>query len=208
MDKEMTITGDTVKVVPLKYFYFVLKRVADVLISFIGILFLVPLMIFVKVLYLLSGDFHSIFYRQKRLGKHGKEIRIFKFRTMVVNAEEILEDWLKNNPEKRKEYLRDRKIDNDPTGLNIEPCGIPSSPFIYVPFSMMPAFRNLLISLSKFLSLRPGLTGYWASHGRSNTTYKERIKMELYYIDHCGILLDLKIIFKTFIAVFKKDGAK
>ena len=114
MDKEMTITGDTVKVVPLKYFYFVLKRVADVLISFIGILFLVPLMIFVKVLYLLSGDFHSIFYRQKRLGKHGKEIRIFKFRTMVVNAEEILEDWLKNNPEKRKEYLRDRKIDNDP----------------------------------------------------------------------------------------------
>src|SRR5699024_9838354 len=85
-----------------------------VLISFIGILFLVPLMIFVKVLYLLSGDFHSIFYRQKRLGKHGKEIRIFKFRTMVVNAEEILEDWLKNNPEKRKEYLRDRKIDNDP----------------------------------------------------------------------------------------------
>ena len=61
---------------------------------------------------------------------------------------------------------------------------------------------------SKFLSLRPGLTGYWASHGRSNTTYKERIKMELYYIDHCGILLDLKIMFKTFIAVFKKDGAK
>ena len=60
MDKEMTITGDTVKVVPLKYLYFVLKRVADVLISFIGILFLVPLMIFVKVLYLLSASIRKI----------------------------------------------------------------------------------------------------------------------------------------------------
>ena len=114
MDKEMAITSDTVKVVPLKYFYFVLKRVMDVLISFVGILCLLPLILFVKVLYICSGDFHSIFYRQKRLGKHGKEIRIFKFRTMVVNAEEILVDWLKNNPEKRKEYLRDRKIEHDP----------------------------------------------------------------------------------------------
>ena len=102
MDKEMAITSDTVKVVPLKYFYFVLKRVMDVLISFVGILCLLPLILFVKVLYICSGDFHSIFYRQKRLGKHGKEIRIFKFRTMVVNAEEILVDWLKNNPEKRR----------------------------------------------------------------------------------------------------------
>ena len=50
----------------------------------------------------------------KKDQEHGKEIRIFKFRTMVVNAEEILEDWLKNNPEKRKEYLKDRKIDKDP----------------------------------------------------------------------------------------------
>ena len=63
MDKEIAITSDVVEPFQVKYLYFVLKRVADVLISFIGILFLVPLMIFVKVLYLLSGDFHSIFYR-------------------------------------------------------------------------------------------------------------------------------------------------
>ena len=223
MDKEIAITSDVVEPFQVKYLYFVLKRVADVLISFIGILFLVPLMIFVKVLYLLSGDFHSIFYRQKRLGKHGKEIRIFKFRTMVANAEEILEDWLKNNPEKRKEYLRDRKIDNDPritkVGNILRKTSLDEFPqFLNIFLGDMPLIGPRPVvpdevkkygkQKNKFLSLRPGLTGYWASHGRSNTTYKERIKMELYYIDHCGILLDLKIMFKTFIAVFKKDGAK
>lgn len=61
---------------------------------------------------------------------------------------------------------------------------------------------------SKFLSIRPGLTGYWASNGRSNVSYSKRMKMELYYVDHCSFGLDLKIIFRTFIKVIKRDGAK
>ena len=60
----------------------------------------------------------------------------------------------------------------------------------------------------KFLSVRPGLTGYWASNGRSNVSYKERMKMELFYVDHCCIRLDLEIIWNTIITVIKRDGAK
>ena len=60
----------------------------------------------------------------------------------------------------------------------------------------------------KFLSIRPVLTGYWASNGRSNISYEERMKIELYYVDNCSILLDIKIIIDTIFAVIKKDGAK
>ena len=61
---------------------------------------------------------------------------------------------------------------------------------------------------AKFLSVKPGLTGYWAANGRSATTYEDRIKLELYYIDHCSLLLDIKIFFKTILSVLKKEGAK
>ena len=61
---------------------------------------------------------------------------------------------------------------------------------------------------AKFLSIKPGLTGYWAANGRSATTYEDRIKLELYYIDHCSLLLDIKIFFKTILSVLKKEGAK
>ena len=61
---------------------------------------------------------------------------------------------------------------------------------------------------AKFLSVKPGLTGYWAANGRSDTTYEDRIKLELYYIDHCSLLLDIKIFFKTILSVLKKEGAK
>ena len=59
----------------------------------------------------------------------------------------------------------------------------------------------------KFLSVKPGLTGYWQVNGRSDTSYEERIQMELYYVDHCSLWLDTKIFFKTFITVLKKEGA-
>lgn len=206
-----------------RYFYFFIKRIFDIFCSLVGILALIPLCIIIKIIYICMKDFHSIFYRQKRLGKNGKIIRIFKFRTMVPNAEEILKDWLENNPEKKKEYLKDRKIDNDPRITKIGNILRKTS------IDEFPQFINILIgdmsligprpvvidevenygkNKAKFLSIRPGLTGYWASNGRNNISYKERMKMELYYVDHCGILLDIQIIFDTIFAVIKKEGAK
>lgn len=206
-----------------KMIYFFIKRIFDIFCSLIGIILLIPISLLVKIVYMCTGDFHSIFYRHKRLGKNGKFIRIFKFRTMVPNADEILRDWLKNNPEKREEYLRDRKIDNDPRITKMGNILRKTS------IDEFPQFINILIgdmsligprpvvkdevevygkNKKKFLSMRPGLTGYWASQGRSNISYDERVKMELYYIDHCGLLLDIRIIFDTIYAVIKKDGAK
>ena len=213
MESNELVMEDISKVYIIKrHMYFGVKRMFDLVCSLVGILFLIPLTILVKICYVCSGDFHSIFFRQKRLGKDSKVIRIFKFRTMVPNAEEILKEWLKSNPEKREEYLRDRKIDNDPRITKIGELLRKAS------LDEFPQFLNIFLGdmsligprpvvldeiekygkdKDKFLSMRPGLTGYWASNGRSNISYEERVKMELFYVDHCGIRLDLKIIWDT-----------
>lgn len=203
--------------------YFAIKRIFDLLCSLVGMLFLIPLAIIIKICYICTGDFHSIFYSQERIGKNGKIFRLYKFRTMVSNADEILQDWLKNNPEKREEYYRDRKIDKDPRitkiGGLLRKTSLDEFPqFINVFLGDMSLIgpRPVVIdeadnygkNKDKFLSIRPGLTGYWASNGRSNVTYDERMEMELFYVDHCGIMFDLKIILNTIVTVLKRDGAK
>ena len=224
MESNELVMEDISKVYIIKrHMYFGVKRMFDLVCSLVGILFLIPLTILVKICYVCSGDFHSIFFRQKRLGKDGKVIRIFKFRTMVPNAEEILKEWLKSNPEKREEYLRDRKIDNDPRitkiGKLLRKASLDEFPqFLNIFLGDMSLIGPRPVVLDeiekygkdkdKFLSMRPGLTGYWASNGRSNISYEERVKMELFYVDHCGICLDLKIIWDTIVTVIKRDGAK
>lgn len=206
-----------------KHLYFLLKRIFDILISFIGIMVMIPMAIVIKLLYLFSGDFKSIFFKQKRLGKDGKIMYIYKFRTMVHNAEEILEQWLINNEDKKKEYFETRKIDNDPRitkiGKILRETSLDEFPQFINIFKgdmsligprpvVIDEANNYGRNKKKFLSLRPGLTGYWAANGRSNTTYKERIKMELYYVDNCSLKLDSKIVLSTIKSVWKKEGAK
>ena len=203
--------------------YFAFKRVFDILCSLVGILFLIPLLIIIKIAYICTGDFKSVLYSQKRIGKNGKIFRLHKFRTMVYNADDILADWLKNNPEKRDEYYRDRKIDNDPritkVGKLLRKTSLDEFPqFLNVLVGQMSMIgprpvvldeaENYGKNKEKFLSVRPGLTGYWASNGRSNVSYKERMKMELFYVDHCCIRLDIQIIWNTIITVIKREGAK
>lgn len=203
--------------------YFAFKRVFDILCSLVGILFLIPLLIIIKIAYICTGDFKSVLYSQERIGKNGKIFRLHKFRTMVYNADDILADWLKNNPEKRDEYYRDRKIDNDPritkVGKLLRKTSLDEFPqFLNVLVGQMSMIgprpvvldeaENYGKNKEKFLSVRPGLTGYWASNGRSNVSYKERMKMELFYVNHCCIRLDIQIIWKTIITVIKREGAK
>lgn len=223
-NKELVFEETQSKSISFKYWYFGFKRIFDVLVSFIGMLFLIPIAVIVKIITVCSGDFHSIFFKQKRLGKYGQFIYIYKFRTMVPNAEEVLNQWLEENEDIREEYYRTRKLENDPRitkiGKILRITSLDEFPqFINVfkgdmsligPRPIVPdEIENYnKTEAKKFLSIRPGLTGYWASNGRSCTTYRKRKQLELYYVDHCSIWLDIKIIFATIIGVLKRDGAK
>lgn len=203
--------------------YLCLKRVTDIFFSIIGILILIPLTIFVKIAYMLSGDFESIFFNHERIGKDGKPFKMYKFRTMVPNADKILKKLLKENKEIAEEYNKYKKLENDP---RITKIGNFLRKFSLDEF---PQFVNIFIGnmslvgprpylyrekkdMGKYYDIikqvKPGLTGYWQVNGRSNTDFKERLLLDEQYIKIRGICLDIKIVFKTFMRVVLRDGAK
>jgi undecaprenyl-phosphate galactose phosphotransferase len=202
--------------------YLIIKRIFDIFCSLIGLVFIIPLTIVIKVIYMLSGDFASVFYFHERIGKNGKTFKMFKYRTMVTNSAEMLEEMLKDK-ELKKEWDEFHKFENDPRITKIGNILRKTS------LDEIPQIINILVgdmsvigprpmiqeevddygkNKNKLLSMRPGLTGWWACNGRSCTSNKQRKKLELYYIDNCSIWLDIKVIFKTVIAVLKRDGAK
>ena len=201
-----------------KSFYLFIKRYFDILISIFGIIILIPLTFIIKIIYIINKDYNSIVYKQNRIGKNGKIIKVYKFRTMIPNAENY-----KFTDKQKKEFLENYKLGNDPRitkiGNFLRKSSLDELPqFINIlkgEMSLVGPRPVILEELEKygnmkkiFLSLTPGLTGYWQVNGRSNTTYNERIKMELYYINNCSLLLDIKIILKTIVVVLKKEGAK
>lgn len=203
--------------------YHIFKRLMDIIIGLVGLVVLAPLTIVIAVANLINKENGPIFYKQKRIGKNGKYFNIFKYRSMCVGADEILKKYLDENPKEREEFEKFRKIENDPritkTGKILRETSLDEVPQV---INLLNGTMSLIgprpivdgeIDIyaddkNKFLSVTPGLTGYWQVNGRSNTTYEERKEMELYYVDHQSLLLDIKIFFKTFAAVLKKDGAK
>lgn len=205
-----------------KYLYFGFKRFFDIFLSLIGSIFLVPLVLIVKIVYMLSGDFHSIFFTHDRIGKGGKVFHMYKFRTMIPNAQEVLQELLKDE-KIREEWQENHKLDNDPRitkmGNILRKTSLDEIPQI---INILKGDMSIIgprplvqeevddygKNKDKLLSVRPGLTGWWACNGRSCTSTKQRRELELYYVDNCSVLLDIKIIFKTVIAVLKREGAK
>lgn len=205
-----------------KTLYFIIKRLFDIVCSLIGCIFLLPIALIVKISYLLSDDAKTIFYKQKRIGKNGKFIYIYKFRSMVVNADEVLKELLKD-PKYKKEWDENQKFENDPRITKMGKILRKTS------LDEVPQFINVLkgdLSLigprpliegeldahngnhEIYEAVKPGLTGWWAANGRSATTYEKRLELEYYYVKHCSILLDIKCVFKTIKAVVFKTGAK
>ena len=202
--------------------YLFFKRAADILVSATVIIVFCWLFL-ILALAVKFSDGGKVIYKHKRVGKCGKVIYISKFRSMRDNADKI-EDCL--TPEQLEEYKREYKVDRDP---RITPLGgflrrtsldeLPQFWDVFVGrisfVGPRPLVEDELTSkygeyAEKLVSVKPGLIGWWAASGRSNTVYEtgERQQRELYYVDHCGILFDLKIIFKTVIEVIKRDGAK
>ena len=205
-----------------KYLYFGVKRLFDILIALIGCLFLLPVILIVKISYLLHKDFNSIFFRQKRIGKNGKEFNLYKFRSMVPNADEVLKELLKDSKYK-EEWDLNQKFEHDPRITSMGNILRKTS------LDELPQFINILIGDMSLIgprplvpgeldshngnhelyeSVRPGISGWWAANGRSATTYERRLELEYYYVQHCSLILDIRCVFRTIKAVIFKTGAK
>ncbi len=206
-----------------KHIYLFIKRVFDLFISLIGFIFLLPVTIIVKLMYMFRGDFKSIFYSQNRIGKDGREFKFYKFRTMVVNADEVLEKLLKEDKEAAKEYSMYKKLKNDPritkVGKFLRKTSLDELPQVINIFIGDMAIignrpylprekKDMGKSFDTIVSTKPGLTGYWQVSGRSDTTFAKRLELESYYSQHCGLKLDIKIFFKTFFVVLLRKGSR
>ena len=211
------------KVEVRKVLYKVVKRLIDILGGLVGCVLLVPITVAVYIARkVLIEDDGPLFYEHLRYGKDGKKFRIYKFRSMCIDADKRLKEYLEQNEEARIEFEENHKLKDDPRitklGKFIRKTSIDELPqFINVLKGDMSLIGPRPIvdgeiekygeNKDKFLSVRPGLTGYWAANGRSDITYEERMKMELYYVDNISFKLDIQIFFKTIISVVKKEGA-
>ena len=202
-----------------KPFYAFFKRMFDFLSSFLALLLLSWLFIILAIIVKCTSK-GPVFYGHERIGKNGKKFKVWKFRSMI-STDKPLEELL--TEEQLEEYRTTFKVTNDPRitkiGRFLRKTSLDELPQLFNIFlghMSIVGWRPILQEeLDKYgankellLKIKPGLTGFWASHGRSNTTYEDRIKMELYYVIKRGFIKDIKIIFKTAISVFKGDGAK
>lgn len=204
-----------------KMLYFGVKRFFDVVFGIIGCIFLVPLIVVVKLSNLMSGDNHPIFYTQDRVGQHGKMFRLIKFRSMVINADEILKELLEQE-EYRRQWEANQKFDKDPRitriGRFLRKTSLDEFPqFINVLKGEMslvgprPLVKGELDDhdgRTLYNRVKPGITGWWGCNGRSNINYRERLELEYYYVKNCSLYLDFLCIIRTVLAVFKRDGAQ
>lgn len=199
--------------------YLIFKRIFDIIFSSIVILISSPFWLIIVLLIKLDSSGPAL-YRHKRVGKHGKFIYLYKFRTMVHDADNI-DKYL--SPEQLEEYLREFKLDDDPRitrmGKFLRKTSIDEVPQLLnviggtmsligprpVTEKELEKFED---DLPVFLSITPGITGWWACHGRSCVVYKERVKLEVYYAKNCCFTLDAKCFFKTIVSVIKGEGAK
>ena len=203
--------------------YLICKKIIDIVAGVIGVILLAPITLVVWIIRLCMHENDGpLFFEQLRIGKDGKQFRLYKFRTMVMNADEKLYKYLEENEEARKEYKKYKKLKNDPritklgnflrkTSLDEFPQFINllkgdmslvgPRPYLYREKNDMGDYYDQIVQV------KPGITGYWQVNGRNDVDFEERTYMDTYYIEHRGIIMDLKIILKTVLKMFKKEGA-
>ena len=224
MNGEVSVlSNDTTMFYKIKrVLYLSSKRLFDIFISLIGLIILIPVTIVVKIAFMVTGDFKSVFFVQERIGKNGKTFRFFKFRSMIENADEVLFKALAENKELAKEYKKNKKLKNDPritkAGRLIRRFSIDELPqFINIFLGDMSLIGNRPYlprekkDMGKFyndiVKTKPGLTGHWQTSGRSNVSFGQRLKLEQEYSNKAGFKMDIKIFFKTFTVVLFGKGA-
>ena len=200
----------------------IIKRFVDILGGICGLILLIPLTIGIYIANLIAGDKGPIFYTQERYGKNGKIFKMYKYRSMVVGADEKLNKLLEEDEEARKEYTEFKKLKNDPritkVGEFIRKTSLDEFPqFINVlkgemslvgPRPYLPREKEDINGYFNYImSVKPGITGFWQTNGRSNTTFVDRLDMDMKYYYKHSLKLDMKILKQTVSDVIKKEGA-
>lgn len=217
-DEEIVIKGSKT------YLFF--KRVLDIVVSFMSIVFLMATLIFpiISLLVLISTHGQVIF-KDERMGLNKKKIRIYKFQTMFSDAETNLDKYLDEN--QKKKWQKERKLDDDPRvtklGKFLRKTSLDELPQLFNilggslslvgprPITKQELESNFTeYEQNQLMKVKPGLTGYWQVKDRSLATYEsgERQKEELYYLPRRGFWFDVKIVLLTIPAIFKGKGAK
>ena len=197
--------------------YEVSKRTLDIVGALIGMLLLSPVLLLVAVA-VKTTTTGPVLFKQRRLGRGGQEFWCFKFRTMVANAEDILnttahlrvrfqENYkIKDDPRTTPigAWLRKTSLDELPQLLNI----LGGAMSFIGPRPIVPPERSKYQEFAdKLLSVKPGLGGYWQVYGRSDTTYEQRVQMDMTYINERCLLLDLKLLILTAYVALRRQGA-
>lgn len=187
-----------------------------------GVVLLIPITLVVILFRIKNKEKGPIFYAQDRIGKNGKVFKLYKFRTMVVGADDMLKEYLDTHPEEAIEYKKFKKLKNDPrvtkTGDFLRRTSLDEWPqFINILIGNMSLVgpRPYLLREKEdmgdyydiIIKARPALTGPWQIAGRSNVTFNDRMEIDKKYISNLGLKNDLLIVFKTVEKVFKSDGA-
>ena len=205
-----------------KHIFYFVKRFFDVIVGILGIFVLMPLTLIVKIISIINGDHDSIFYSQERIGKNGRIFKLYKFRSMVPNADIELKKLLRKK-KYREEYKLNKKIKDDPritkVGKFLRKTSLDEVPqFINILKGDMAFVGNrpylprekedMADSYNDIVATKPGLTGYWQVNGRSDISFKKRLELEQFYSNNYSLMLDVKIIFKTIKVVIMRNGAK
>lgn len=202
-------------------YYRVMKRLFDTVLTLCGMVVFLPIgLIIAAIIYI--TDPGPILFAHRRVGQHGKLFPCYKFRSMVVNAEEALEEYLKDNPEAQEEWNRDFKLKDDPRITKIGHFLRKTS------LDELPQLLNVLKGemslvgprpivtaeiekygeyIQDFYLVPPGITGVWQVSGRSDTTYDERVQMDSWYVHNWSVWIDLVYLVKTVTAVLMRKGA-
>lgn len=190
----------------------------DIVLSILALVVLSPVFLLISVMIKLDSK-GKIIFKHKRIGKNGKEIYIYKFRTMVENAEDMIQHFTE---EQKKEFQENYKLADDPritkVGKLLRKTSLDELPqlinILKGDLSIIgprPIVREELKKYGErqeeFLSITPGLTGYWAANGRSCVDYAQRMEMEMYYVRNVSFKLDVKIFFQTVKSVATRRGA-
>lgn len=202
--------------------YLFIKRLFDIITSLVLLILISPLLLVLSILVYVD-DPGKVFYGHVRIGKNGKPFKMWKFRSMYMNADKMI-DLL--TPEQAKQYYTEFKIDNDPRitriGNFLRKTSLDELPQLFNVICndmSLVGPRPLIESEIQtyyedthdvLLAVKPGVTGYWQAYARNNATYQsgERQKMEMYYVHNASLWLDIKILFKTIGSVLKKQGAQ